>query len=157
VRLDIRRIGALKDGENVIGNRTRVKIVKNKMAPPFKETEFDILYGEGISKAGDILDMAAEQSVVEKSGAWYTYKDDKLGHGRDNAVKTLKENDSILKRITAEVMKKAGIVLNPEDAAEKAADAKPEKAAGATVAGASKVAVQVSPSKVAQPQPAVKK
>src|SRR4051812_22385162 len=85
VRLDIRRIQALKDGENVIGNRTRVKVVKNKMAPPFREVEFDIIYGEGISKEGDLLDLASAQNVIEKSGTWYSYKDERIGQGRESA------------------------------------------------------------------------
>src|SRR4051794_20672722 len=92
VRLDIRRIQAIKDGENVIGNRTRVKVVKNKMAPPFKEVEFDILYGEGISKEGDLLDLASGMNIIEKSGTWYTYKDERIGQGRENARQWLKEH-----------------------------------------------------------------
>src|SRR6476469_7465626 len=90
VRLDIRRIAAIKDGENVIGNRTRVKVVKNKLAPPFREVEFDILYGEGISKEGDLLDLAANLNVIEKSGTWYTYKDERIGQGRENSKNYLK-------------------------------------------------------------------
>jgi len=109
VRLDIRRIAALKDGENVIGNRTRVKVVKNKMAPPFKEVEFDILYGEGISKEGDLLDLASNLNVIEKSGTWYTYKDERLGQGRENARTYLKQHPEIIKTVYAEVMKKSGI------------------------------------------------
>src|SRR4051794_38454290 len=92
VRMDIRRIAAIKDGENVIGNRTRVKVVKNKMAPPFKEVEFDIIYGEGISKEGDLLDLAANHNIIEKSGTWYTYKDERIGQGRENARQWLKEH-----------------------------------------------------------------
>jgi len=109
VRLDIRRIAALKDGENVIGNRTRVKVVKNKMAPPFKEVEFDILYGEGISQEGDLLDLATNFNVVEKSGTWYTYKDERLGQGRDNARNYLKERPEMVKTIRKEVLEKSGI------------------------------------------------
>ena len=82
MRLDIRRIGAINDGDNGIGNRTRLKIVKNKIAPPFKEVEFDILYGEGISKEGDLLDLAASLTVIEKSGSWYTYKEERIGQGK---------------------------------------------------------------------------
>ena len=110
VRLDIRRIAALKEGDQVVGNRTRVKVVKNKMAPPFKEVEFDILYGEGISKEGDLLDLAASLDVIEKSGAWYTYKDERLGQGRDNARATLKEHPEYLATIRDEVLLKAGVV-----------------------------------------------
>lgn len=95
VRVDIRRIGAIKQGDDVLGNRTRVKIVKNKMAPPFKEVEFDILYGEGISKEGDLLDLAVEQGIVEKSGAWFAYKDSRLGQGRENARDFIKTNPLI--------------------------------------------------------------
>src|SRR3954468_4728593 len=111
VRLDIRRIAAIKDGENVIGNRTRVKVVKNKMAPPFKEVEFDILYGEGISREGDLLDLAASLNVVEKSGTWYTYKDERLGQGRDNARNYLKEHPQHLKSIREEVLTKSGVAI----------------------------------------------
>ena len=106
VRMDIRRIGQLKVGEDIIGNRTKVKIVKNKIAPPFRVAEFDIMYNEGISKTGDVLDLAAERGVVEKSGAWYSYKDAKIGQGRE-AVKTfLKENPEVLAEIDAEVRAK---------------------------------------------------
>ncbi|MBL7717171.1 MAG: recombinase RecA [Bdellovibrionales bacterium] len=130
VRMDIRRIQAIKDGENVIGNRTRVKVVKNKMAPPFKEVEFDILYGEGISKEGDLLDLAANMNIVEKSGTWYAYKDERIGQGRDNARQYLKERPEMIKAIREEVLKKAGI-------GQKAA---PQAAAGATLAGQPQVA-----------------
>lgn len=109
VRLDIRRISALKDGENVIGNRTRVKVVKNKLAPPFKEVEFDILYGEGISQEGDLLDLAANLNVIEKSGTWYTYKDERIGQGRENSRNYLKEHPEMMKKVREEVLKKAGV------------------------------------------------
>lgn len=108
-RLDIRRIQAIKDGENVIGNRTRVKVVKNKMAPPFKEVEFDILYGEGISREGDLLDLASNMNIIEKSGTWYTYKEERLGQGRDNARQFLKEHPEMMKEVYAVVMQKSGI------------------------------------------------
>jgi recombination protein RecA len=116
VRLDIRRIQAIKDGENVIGNRTRVKVVKNKLAPPFKEVEFDILYGEGISKEGDLLDIAVQHNLLEKSGTWFAYKDERIGQGRDNAVRWLKTHPEVIKELYADVMKKAGI--GPKAAAE---------------------------------------
>ena len=109
VRMDIRRIAAIKDGENIIGNRTRVKVVKNKMAPPFKEVEFDILYGEGISAEGDILDLASGMNIIEKSGTWYTYKDERIGQGRENARNYLKAHPEHMKTIREEVLKKAGI------------------------------------------------
>jgi len=109
VRLDIRRIGALKNGDAVIGNRTAVKVVKNKMAPPFKTVEFDILYGEGISKEGDILDLAAEANIVEKSGAWYSYKGEHLGQGRDAVKTALKENPALVAELRAKVLEKHSI------------------------------------------------
>jgi len=103
LRLDIRRIGALKRGEEVIGNQTRVKVVKNKLAPPFKQTEFDILYNEGISKHGELIDIGVEQNVIEKSGAWYTYKKDRIGQGKDNARQFLKENPGLAAEIEANI------------------------------------------------------
>jgi recombination protein RecA len=109
VRLDIRRIGALKDGDRVVGNRTKVKVVKNKVAPPFRECEFDIMYGEGISREGDVLDLGATQRVVEKSGAWFSYKGDRLGQGRENAKQSLKENPELLRKIENEVKAKLGL------------------------------------------------
>lgn len=106
MRLDIRRIGALKQGEEILGNRTRVKIVKNKMAPPFKEVEFDILYGEGISREGDILDLACNLNIIEKSGAWFSYGEERIGQGRENARIYLKENPSVAEKISDQVRKK---------------------------------------------------
>src|SRR3954469_1158794 len=114
VRLDIRRIGAIKDGDRVVGNRTRVKVVKNKVAPPFRECEFDIMYGEGISREGDVLDLAVAQNVVDKSGAWFSYKGDRLGQGRENSKQTLKEKPEVLKRIEREVKVKLGMRV-PEE------------------------------------------
>ena len=101
VRLDIRRVSPIKNGDDVIGSRVRVKVVKNKMAPPFKEVEFDILYGEGISREGDLLDLAANMNIIEKSGTWYTYKEERLGQGRDNARNFLKEHPEVVKEIRA--------------------------------------------------------
>jgi recombination protein RecA len=95
VRLDIRRIGAIKDRDEVVGNATRVKVVKNKVAPPFKQVEFDIMYGEGISKNGELLDLGVKAGVVEKSGAWYSYEEERIGQGRENAKIFLKENPNI--------------------------------------------------------------
>lgn len=134
MRLDIRRIGAIKDGDNVIGNRTRVKVVKNKLAPPFKEVEFDILYGEGISKEGDLLDLAATMNVVEKSGTWYTYKDERLGQGRDNARNYIKERPEMFKNIRDEVLVKAGI--GPQAKVAAAAASAPATLAAPNASGA---------------------
>jgi len=103
VRLDIRRIGALKKGEDIIGNRTRVKVVKNKMAPPFKQAEFDIIYGKGISRMGELVDLGAEHNVIDKSGAWYQYEDTKIGQGRDSAVEFLEKNPDTAKKIEKEL------------------------------------------------------
>ena len=103
VRMDIRRIGAIKDREEIVGNQTRVKIVKNKLAPPFKTVEFDIMYGEGISKTGEILDLAANIGLVEKSGAWYSYNGDRIGQGRENAKSFLKDNPEIALKIEQEI------------------------------------------------------
>lgn len=122
VRLDIRRIGPIKQGDQIVGNRTRVKVVKNKVAPPFRQAEFDLIYGEGISREGDVLDLAANEGIVEKSGAWYSYKDERIGQGRDNTRIFLKENTSLMKKIEAEVLKKYGIETNetiPASAAQK--------------------------------------
>ena len=103
LRLDIRRIGAIKDGDRNVGNRTRVKVVKNKCAPPFREAEFDIMYGEGISREGDLIDLAVNQNVIEKSGAWFSYKTERLGQGRENVKNFLKENKDITASIENEV------------------------------------------------------
>ena len=108
-RLDIRRTGAIKDGTDVIGNRTKVKVVKNKIAPPFKEAEFDIIYGHGISKEGDILDLGVEMNLVEKSGAWYSFEGERIGQGRENVKKFLSENTDILDKIAELVREKAGL------------------------------------------------
>ena len=114
MRLDIRRIGAIKDGDRVVGNRTKVKVAKNKVAPPFRECEFDIMYGEGISREGDVLDLGSAQSVVEKSGAWFSYKGSRLGQGRENAKQALKENPELLKKIENEVKTKLGLAVRVE-------------------------------------------
>jgi len=110
VRLDVRRIEAIKDGTNVIGNRTRVKVVKNKVAPPFREAQFDILYNEGISKLGDLVDTAVEHNIIAKSGSWFSYKEDRIGQGRDAVKKYLQENEKIAKTIDSETRKKLGLV-----------------------------------------------
>ncbi|CAD7773366.1 MAG: Protein RecA [Candidatus Methanoperedenaceae archaeon GB37] len=110
MRIDIRRIGPIKEGEQVIGNRTRAKVVKNKIAPPFKEAEFDIIYGEGISQEGNILDLGVNWGFIEKSGAWYTYKNQRLGQGRENAKNYLKEHPEIKREIEKMIKQKAGLI-----------------------------------------------
>ncbi|HEY1494267.1 MAG TPA: recombinase RecA [Candidatus Solibacter sp.] len=110
VRLDIRRIGAIKDGDAVVGNRTKVKVVKNKVASPFREAEFDIIYGEGVSKEGDLLDLGVAQNLVEKSGSWFSYKGDRIGQGRENARQFLKDNPDIRKAVDTELRKTLGLV-----------------------------------------------
>jgi len=108
-RLDIRKMTSLKTGQDVIGFRTKVKVVKNKLAPPFREAEFDIIFGEGISREGDVLDLAAENGIVEKSGAWYSYQGDRIGQGRDNSRIFLKENQDIMKQVEKDVKEKLGL------------------------------------------------
>jgi len=115
VRLEIRRTSSIKDGDSVVGNRTKVKVVKNKVAPPFKESEFDIMYGEGISREGDLLDLAVEHRIVEKSGAWFSFKGERLGQGRENAKNLLKSDPSIAGRIEAEVRKELGLASPPAE------------------------------------------
>ena len=124
VRLDIRRIGSIKKGEEVIGNETKVKVVKNKVSPPFKTAEFDILYGQGISREGEIIDMGVEQKVLEKSGSWYAYNGEKIGQGKDNAREFLKENPALAFEIENKVRAAAGIRLLP---GAESPDAKPAK------------------------------
>lgn len=118
VRMDIRRIGQIKQGENVVGNRTRVKVVKNKIAPPFREAEFDIMYNEGISRSGDILDLAAARGIVEKSGAWYAYSDGKIGQGREAAKSYLQENPSVQQEIADKIMAETEPESEPAKAKE---------------------------------------
>jgi recombination protein RecA len=110
VRADIRRIAAIKEGEVVVGNRTKVKIVKNKVAPPFREAEFDIIYGEGISREGDLIDLGVAQNLVEKSGSWYSYKGDRIGQGRENARQFLKDNPDIRQQLDTELRKTLGMI-----------------------------------------------
>src|SRR5947199_4292019 len=109
VRVDIRRIASMKDGDAVVGGRTRVKVVKNKVAPPFREAEFDVMYGEGISKTGDLLDLAVEKRIVEKSGAWFAYNGERLGQGRENVKQFMKDNPEIFKSIDEKVRKELGM------------------------------------------------
>src|SRR5580692_10115570 len=132
VRADIRRIAAIKDGEVVTGNRTKIKIVKNKMAPPFREAEFDIIYGEGISKEGDLIDLGTAQNIIEKSGSWYGYKGERIGQGRENARQFLKDNPDVKKKIDTELRKHLGLT---KDAA--VAPAAPVPAPAAAAVGSS--------------------
>ncbi len=118
IRLDIRRIGAIKDGQEVIGNRTRVRVVKNKLAPPFQDAEFDIMYGEGISRTGDLLDMGVATEVIDKSGSWYSYEKERIGQGRANAKRFLEENDDIYQTISQKVKSALGMD-QPEEKEEK--------------------------------------
>ncbi len=114
VRLDIRRIGAIKDGQDIVGNRTRVKVVKNKMAPPFKEAEFDIMYGEGISRTGDLLDVGVDGGIIDKSGSWYSYDGERIGQGRENVKKFLTENPDIYDSISARLKDTLGLSKDKE-------------------------------------------
>jgi len=118
LRLDIRRIGAIKDGDRVVGNRTKVKVVKNKVAPPFRECEFDIMYGEGISREGDLVDLGVANRVIEKSGAWFSYKGERLGQGRENAKQTLKDNLELFGRVQHDVKVALGIIAASETETE---------------------------------------
>ncbi len=133
MRIDIRRIAAIKDGDQVMGSRTKVKVVKNKVAAPFREAEFDIMYGEGISREGDLLDLAVNNNVVEKSGAWYSYGNERIGQGRENVKQFLKDNKDIMAKIEAEVKKVLGIGLKPAPELEPA-PATPVERASATAA-----------------------
>ena len=118
MRLDVRRIETIKSGDQMLGNRTRVKVVKNKVAPPFKQAEFDIMYGQGISKAGDVLDCAVEEKIVEKAGSWYSYAGERIGQGRENVKKWLEENPSILDKIEGQLLE----TLKPEEVPEQDVD-----------------------------------
>jgi recombination protein RecA len=117
VRIDIRRIGAIKDGDAIVGGRTRVKVVKNKVAPPFREAEFDVMYGEGISKEGDLLDLAVERKIVEKSGTWFAFAGERLGQGRENVKQFLKDNPETFKSIEEKVRRELGMSREVEAAA----------------------------------------
>ena len=133
-RLDIRRIGAIKDGEQVIGNRTRVKVVKNKVAPPFKEVEFDIMYGQGISREGDVLDLAANENIVDKSGAWFSFGGERIGQGREQTKAFLREHPEILQQVEGRLFEKFGVRRGPVPVpapapAEEAEERKGRKAA----------------------------
>jgi len=129
VRLDIRRIGVIKERDEVVGNQTRVKVVKNKLAPPFKQVEFDIMYGEGVSKMGEIIDLGVKAGVVEKSGAWFSYDSQRIGQGRENAKAFLKANPDMANKIEAAIRQNAGLIAEQILAAEREADDEGEAAA----------------------------
>jgi len=148
VRLDIRRIETLKDGTEAVGNRTRVKVVKNKMAPPFKNAEFDILYGVGISKEGSLIDLGVEQGIVRKAGAWYTYEGDQLGQGKENARNFLRDNPDVANEIEKKIKEKLGVgprldadVTAPASGPAGTSEGAPVKAPAARAASATKLAV----------------
>jgi recombination protein RecA len=135
IRLDIRRIAAIKDGDSVIGNRTKVKVVKNKVASPFREAEFDIIYGEGVSKEGDLLDLGVAQNIVEKRGSWFSYKGERIGQGRENARQFLKDNADIRQAVDTELRKTLGLIkadAPPADAAAASAPPRPPAPSGAS-------------------------
>ena len=136
VRADIRRIAAIKEGDIVVGNRTKVKIVKNKVAAPFREAEFDIIYGEGISREGDLIDLGVAQNIVEKSGSWYSYKGERIGQGRENARQFLKDNPDIRQNVDTELRKALGLVRKEPDVAAPQVPAPVEAAKPATASAA---------------------
>jgi len=135
VRIDMRRIETLKNGSEMIGNRTRAKVIKNKVAPPFKEAEFDIIYGQGISKVGEIIDLAVKLDIIKKSGSWYSYEGNRIGQGRDKVKQYLKENPDVREQIAKQVMDQKDQLLAPskakkkEDVADKPAASQPEETA----------------------------
>jgi recombination protein RecA len=131
VRADIRRIAAIKDGDVVVGNRTKVKLVKNKVAAPFREAEFDIIYGEGVSKEGDLVDLGVANNLVEKSGSWFSYKGERIGQGRENAKQFLKDNADIRQTIDTELRKLLGLIKPEPAPPEAVAAAKPIPAVSA--------------------------
>jgi recombination protein RecA len=120
VRIDIRRIAAIKDGEAVVGNRTKVKVVKNKLASPFREAEFDIVYGEGISREGEMIDLGVQHNIIEKSGSWFSYKSERIGQGRENARQFLKDNADMRQDIDTGLRKLLGLIKQPEPVANAA-------------------------------------
>ncbi len=156
VRIDIRRIGALKDGDQTVGNRTKVKVVKNKMAPPFKVAEFDILYGEGISREGGLLDLGVDTGVVRKSGAWYTYGTDQLGQGKENSRNFLKDNPQLAAEIEEKILAALGVGEPGRRAKEEAAKEQAAKAAQAAQAGANEQTEQSEETKTVSKKPAAK-
>jgi len=138
IRADIRRIAAIKDGDNVIGNRTKVKVVKNKVASPFREAEFDIIYGEGISKEGDLIDLGVAQNIVEKSGSWYSFNGERIGQGRENARQFLKDNADIREQVDTTLRKNLGLVKPEPEAAAAAAVEAPVPSSKPAAAGAAR-------------------
>jgi len=132
VRVDIRRIAAIKEGDVVTGSRTRVKVVKNKVAAPFREAEFDILYGEGISREGDLLDLAVNNNILEKSGSWFSYKGERIGQGRENARQFLKDNKDTMAKLDTEVRKALGLIATPAAPPAAAAGQTPPQGARVT-------------------------
>lgn len=132
VRLDIRRIGAIKDKDEIVGNQTRIKVVKNKMAPPFRQVEFDIMYGEGVSKMGEILDLGVQAGLVDKAGAWYSYDDQKIGQGRENAKQFLRDNADIANKIEQQIRANAGLVSEQMMTGEQAETESDDEAKGKT-------------------------
>jgi recombination protein RecA len=145
VRVDIRRIAAIKDGDVVTGSRTRVKVVKNKVAAPFREAEFDILYGEGISREGDLIDLAVNNNILEKSGSWFSYKGERIGQGRENARQFLKDNKDTMAKLDAEVRKALGLIATAAPATPAAAvgQAPPQGARVTTMPSAAPEAARV--------------
>jgi recombination protein RecA len=144
VRLDVRRIETLKDGTDAVGNRTRVKVVKNKMSPPFKVAEFDILYGVGISREGSLIDLGVEQGIVRKSGAWYTYEGDQLGQGKENARNFLRENPDVANEIEKKIKEKLGVGARLDADAQAEAAKGNGSAPGASAPGASAPSASVA-------------
>ena len=127
VRMDIRRITSIKQGEEVVGNRARVKVVKNKIAAPFKECEFDIMFGHGISRIGDLIDLAVEKDIINKSGTWFAYKEERLGQGRENAKEFLDQNQATAKKIEADVKKAYGLLKEGTDKDQKSSKSETAK------------------------------
>ncbi|MGI5194430.1 hypothetical protein ACQEVY_12445 [Streptomyces sp. CA-288835] len=153
VRMDIRRIETLKDGTDAVGNRTRVKVVKNKVAPPFKQAEFDILYGQGISREGGLIDMGVEHGFVRKAGAWYTYEGDQLGQGKENARNFLKDNPDLANEIEKKIKEKLGVGVKPvEPTVEPGADAAVAAVPGEATKAVPAPAAKATKSKAAAPK-----
>lgn len=126
VRIDVRRVASIKSGDSIVGNRTRAKVVKNKVAPPFREGNFDIMYGTGISKEGELLDLAVNENVIDKSGTWFSYGEERLGQGRENVKKVLQENPDLLQEIEKKVREKLGLIKTDETVAETSATSQPK-------------------------------